>query len=152
MFQPSHLKMDTRNRGRLFFHMARLISESNKKISPPIHQHSLRSPPPKISKHTADPTTNINRTSSNVDPKNTQRVPVLHTHRNIFSDQTGAFPIISSRGYRYILCMYVYDINAILFRCLKTKTGNEHLDTFKNVHQLLITRGIQPKYVRMDNE
>ena len=30
--------------------------------------------------------------------------------------------------------------------------GNEHLDTFKYLHQLLITRGIQPQYVRMDNE
>ena len=48
--------------------------------------------------------------------------------------------------------MYVYNINAILFRYLKSETGNEHLDTFTYLHQILITCGIQPQYVRMDNE
>ena len=70
----------------------------------------------------------------------------------IFSDQTGAFPVISSRGYLYIMFVYVYDINAILMRCLKTKAGAEHLQTFKDVHALLLRRGIQTKYCRMDNE
>ena len=46
----------------------------------------------------------------------------------------------------------VYDINAILVRCLKTKAGAEHLQTFKDVHNLLLFRGLQPKYCRMDNE
>ena len=47
--------------------------------------------------------------------------------------------------------VYVYDINAILMRCLRTKAGAEHLQTFKDVHALLLRRGIQPKYCRMDN-
>ena len=34
----------------------------------------------------------------------------------------------------------------------KTKSGNEHLDNFKDLYQLLITRGIQQQYVQMDNE
>ena len=37
-------------------------------------------------------------------------------------------------------------------RCLKTKAGAEHLQTFKDVHTLLLHRGLQPKYCRMDNE
>ena len=37
-------------------------------------------------------------------------------------------------------------------RCLKTKAGAEHLQTFKDVHALLLRRGIHPKYCRMDNE
>ena len=48
--------------------------------------------------------------------------------------------------------VYVYDINAILMCCLKTKAGAEHLQTFKDVHALLLRRGIQPKYCIMDNE
>ena len=48
--------------------------------------------------------------------------------------------------------VYVYEINAILMRCLKTKAGAEHLHTFKDVHNLLLHRGLQPKYCRMDNE
>ena len=48
--------------------------------------------------------------------------------------------------------VYIYDINAILMRCLKTKAGAEHLHTFKDIHTLLLHRGLQPKYCRMDNE
>ena len=89
--------------------------------------------------------------------------PILHQKTNnsfvsfqptntIFSDQTGAFPIIFSRGYRYIMFVYIYDINAILMRCLKTKAGAEHLQIFKDVHTLLLHRVLHPKYCRMDNE
>ena len=70
----------------------------------------------------------------------------------IFSDQTGAFPIISSRGYLYIMFVYIYNINIILMRCLNTKAGAEHLQTFKDVHTLLLHRGLKPKYYRMDNK
>ena len=48
--------------------------------------------------------------------------------------------------------VYIYDINVILMRCLKTKAGAEHLQTFKDVHTLLLHRGLQPRYCRMDNE
>ena len=91
------------------------------------------------------------------------QLPILHQKTNnafvffqptntIFSEQTGAFPIISNRKYCYIMFVYVYDINTILMRCLKTKAGVEHLQTFKDVHNLLLHRGLQPKYCRMDNE
>ena len=36
--------------------------------------------------------------------------------------------------------------------CLNTKAGAEHLQTFKDVHTLLLHRGLQPKYRRMDND
>ena len=48
--------------------------------------------------------------------------------------------------------VYIYNINAILMRCLKTKSGAEHLHKFKDVHTLLLHRGLKPKYCRMDNE
>ena len=48
--------------------------------------------------------------------------------------------------------VYVYDINAILMLFLKTKAGAEHKQTFKDVHNLLLHRGLQPQYCRMDNE
>ena len=32
----------------------------------------------------------------------------------MYSDQTGTFPYLSSRGFRYIMIMYDYDMNAIL--------------------------------------
>ena len=76
----------------------------------------------------------------------------FHPTNKIFSDQTGTFPIIYSRGYCYIMFVYIYDINTILMRCLNTKAGAEHLQTFKDVHTLLLHRGLQPKYCRMENE
>ena len=48
--------------------------------------------------------------------------------------------------------IYIYDINEILMRCLKTKAVAEHLQTFKDVQTLLLHRGLQPNYCRMDNE
>ena len=48
--------------------------------------------------------------------------------------------------------VYVYDINAILMLFLKTTSGAEHLQTVKDVHTLLLHRGLKPKYCRMDNE
>ena len=50
------------------------------------------------------------------------------------------------------MSVYIYNINAILMRCLKTKAGAEHLQTFKDVHTLLLHRVLQPKYCIMDNE
>ena len=89
--------------------------------------------------------------------------PILHQKNNnefvlfqptntIFSYQTDAFPIISIQGYHYIIIVYVYNINTILMRCLKNKAGAEHLQTFKYIHNLLLHRGLQPEYCRMDNE
>jgi hypothetical protein len=37
-----------------------------------------------------------------------------------YSDQTGRFPIQSSRGYQYVFILYEYDSNAILSKPLKT--------------------------------
>ena len=32
----------------------------------------------------------------------------------VYTDQTGKFPYVSSRGYKYIMVLYTYDFNAIL--------------------------------------
>ena len=41
---------------------------------------------------------------------------------NTFSDQTGKFPCISSRGFKYIFVMYDYDSNSILSEPIKNRT------------------------------
>ena len=54
----------------------------------------------------------------------------------IYTDQTGAFPTISSKGFRYVFILYHYDTNSILAEPIWNRTGGEifraHLDT----HQL----------------
>ena len=69
-----------------------------------------------------------------------------------FSDQTGAYPVISTRGMRYIMMFHDYDSNAILGRPIRNRTGAELLQTFKEVHKYLCDRGLRPQYHVMDNE
>ena len=71
---------------------------------------------------------------------------------HIYSDQTGRFPVQSSRGYKYVLILYDVDSNAIISRPLKTREGREITDNLLEVITLLISRGYHPKLFRLDNE
>jgi hypothetical protein len=42
-----------------------------------------------------------------------------------YSNQTGKFPVQSSRGYNYVMVLYDYDSNAILSKPLKTRQASE---------------------------
>ena len=70
----------------------------------------------------------------------------------VYSDQTGHFPVISTRGYKYILIFYDVDSNCIISRPLRTKTGKELLENIKEILHLLIARGYHPTLYRLDNE
>ena len=66
-------------------------------------------------------------------------VTISHTSEDNFfpkeksySDQTGKFPYISSRGNQYIFTMHDYDSNVILLHPLKTKQGKEIVTAFEN--------------------
>ena len=138
--------MDQSNRCRVFLHLAGPHQQARQKQFPPSVNTALG--------HLRQQYQNTRSTKTVEAPI---QPPILHQKTNntfvsfqptntIFSDQTGAFPIISSRGYRYIMFVYIYAINAILMRCLKTKAGAEHLQTFKDAHILLLHRGLQPRY------
>jgi hypothetical protein len=43
----------------------------------------------------------------------------------IYTDQTGRFRVVSSKGNKYIMILYDYDSNAILAQPIKYKTGPE---------------------------
>ena len=70
----------------------------------------------------------------------------------IYSDQTGRFPVQSSRGNKYIMVVYDHDSNAILPKALKSRSVAEHLTAIQEVHQYLNSRGIHPKIHIIDNE
>ena len=40
----------------------------------------------------------------------------------IYTDQTGRFPVVSSKGNKYIMVLYDYDSNAILAKPIKDRT------------------------------
>jgi hypothetical protein len=70
----------------------------------------------------------------------------------IYTDQTGRFPVVSSKGNNYIMILYDYDSNAILAQPIKDRTAPELLRAFKVMEQELVARGLKPKLMKLDNE
>jgi hypothetical protein len=70
----------------------------------------------------------------------------------IYTDQTGRFPVVSSKGNKYIMILYDYDSNAILAQPLKDRTATELLKAFQIIEQELVARGMKPKLMKIDNE
>ena len=53
------------------------------------------------------------------------------TTGQIYTDQTGQFPVMSSRGNKYLMVLYGYDSNAILAEPLKSRKQHEILRAYK---------------------
>jgi hypothetical protein len=70
----------------------------------------------------------------------------------IYTDQTGRFPVVSSKGNKYIMILYDYDSNAILTQPIKDRTASELLKAFQFMEQELVARGLTPKLMKLDNE
>jgi hypothetical protein len=70
----------------------------------------------------------------------------------ISTDQTGRFPVVSSKGNKYIMVLYDYDGNAILAEPIKNRTSAELLRAFQVLENKLTARGLQPKLMRLGNE
>jgi hypothetical protein len=69
-----------------------------------------------------------------------------------YTDQTGRFPVVSSKGNKYIMILYDYDSTAILSQPIKDRTAPESLKAFQIMEQELVARGLKPKLMRLDNE
>ena len=54
-----------------------------------------------------------------------------------YSDQTGKFPLQSSRGYNYVMILYDYDSNVILSKPLKTRQASELTTAWSSLHEQL---------------
>jgi hypothetical protein len=70
----------------------------------------------------------------------------------IYTDQTGRFPVVSSKGNKYIIILYDYDSNAILAQPIKDRTAPALLRAFQVMEQELVARGLKPKLMKLDNE
>jgi hypothetical protein len=69
-----------------------------------------------------------------------------------YSDQTGKFPVQSSRGYNYIMVLYDYDSNAILTKPIKTRQAGELTKAWTQLHTKLQSNGYAPTLHILDNE
>ena len=67
-------------------------------------------------------------------------------------DQTGSFPVTSSKGNNYIMVAYHYDSNTIHEEPLKTRSGMDLTKFYKKLHSLLTNRGLKPHLHILDNE
>jgi hypothetical protein len=70
----------------------------------------------------------------------------------IYTDQTGSFPVVSSRGNKYIMIVNDDDSNAILAQPIKDCTAPELLKDFQVMEQELVARGLEPKLMKLDND
>jgi hypothetical protein len=53
----------------------------------------------------------------------------------IYNDQTCRFPVVSSKGNKYIMILYDYDSNAIVAQPIKDRTAPELLKAFQVIEQ-----------------
>jgi hypothetical protein len=70
----------------------------------------------------------------------------------MYTDQTGRFPVASSKGNKYIMVLYDYDSNEILAKTIKDRTAPELLKAFQVMEQELVNRGLKPKLMKLDNK
>jgi hypothetical protein len=77
---------------------------------------------------------------------------ICDVRQEIHTDLTGAFPVVSSRGNRYVFILFDYDSNAILATPIKNRKKETILEAYKKRLNELISRGLKPKLQRMDNE
>jgi hypothetical protein len=70
----------------------------------------------------------------------------------IYTDQTGRFPVVLSKGNKYIMVLYDYDSNAIWVQPIKNRTTPALLKAFQFMEQELVAKGLKPKLMKLDNE
>ena len=94
---------------------------------------------------------NIAEQGTLVDQSNDMYFKFFSTSQ-VYSDQTGLFLILSSRGFKYIMVFYDYDSNYICARPIKTKTSKELNVTTKIIISTLTKIGFKPKFWILDNK
>ena len=72
--------------------------------------------------------------------------------RKSYSDQTGKFPVQSSRGYNYTMILYDNDSNAILSCPLKTRQASEIIKAWTKLFERLKYNGYAPELHILDKE
>jgi hypothetical protein len=63
----------------------------------------------------------------------------------IHTDQTGRFPIQSSRGNKYVMILHDYNSNAILAEAMTSRAAHEMVRAYEKLHTYLVTRGLKPQ-------
>ena len=84
--------------------------------------------------------------------KNLISFKIIELGGKVFSDQTGRFPITSSKGSKYVMVLFSQDINAILAKAMKNRSQAEMIRVTTKMHEHLTNRGFKPHVQILDNE
>jgi hypothetical protein len=77
---------------------------------------------------------------------------VLVDQGQLYTDLTGEFPVISSKGNSYVMVCYVYDCNYVKVLPTKSRSASEWVKAYDHIHQELTVKGFRPKLQTLDNE
>jgi hypothetical protein len=85
--------------------------------------------------------------------KNDVYTHVFNAHDTMYTDQTGAFPVTSNRGNKYVMVMCEVDGNHIDAEPMKSRTADSLVQTYLILwKRLTSTKVITPKLHILDNE
>ena len=70
----------------------------------------------------------------------------------VSTDQTGRFPVTSSRGSKYLMVLYDHDSNVILAEPLISSSERKLVRATRVLHSYLSAHGLTPQYQMLDNE
>ena len=60
----------------------------------------------------------------------------------VATDQTGRFPVKSSRGNQYLMVAYIHNANAIMAIPIKNQSEQSLVDGYKEIYNKLTTSGL----------
>jgi hypothetical protein len=70
----------------------------------------------------------------------------------VFTNQTGCFPITSNHGHAYVVIFYIYDANFIASAPIKNRTKEELLRAYQITYKYLSSRVFKPQLHKMETE
>jgi hypothetical protein len=79
-------------------------------------------------------------------------IKIYELAETIHTDQTGAFPVTSQRGYRYIMVGIHIDANYIFCETMKNRTEGEMIKAYQKMVDWMLLSGLGLKHHRLDNE
>ncbi|KAL7478261.1 hypothetical protein ACHAW6_004033, partial [Cyclotella cf. meneghiniana] len=112
---------------------------------------STKSSPVSRTSHENDHMIEHEQTPNN-DKTNMVFMTMVEINGQLFTDQTGRFPVTSNRGNNYIVIFYAVDPNYIKSYPIKSRHRSEILKAYDEVYQFLRFRGYRPQLHKLDNE
>jgi hypothetical protein len=70
----------------------------------------------------------------------------------LYTDRTGRFLVMSSKGNCYVMICFSYDCNYVKAVPMKSRSVSEWLKAYEHNHQELTARGFRLKLQTLDNE